>query len=120
MWISIQTKRVNISPRMRRKIEDFIDRLFERERRYVGSVVISIRPATLGPDVGYACRITLWSHYLGLTVVSDCGDTIRTAVQQAALRSRQVIRQRLHKRRSKTRRMTRGRLNRSFSRTARE
>ena len=96
MWISIQTKRVNISPRMRRKIEDFIDRLFERERRYVGSVVISIRPTTLGRDVGYACRITLWSHYLGLTVVSDCGDTIRTAVQQAALRSRQVIRRRLH------------------------
>ena len=120
MWISIRTKRVNVSPRMRRKIENFIDRKFERERRYIGSAVISIRPATLGREVGYACRITLWSHYLGLTVVIDCGDTIRTAVQQAALRCREVIRRRLHRRRSKTRRMTRGRLDRWFSRTAPE
>ena len=120
MWISIRTKRVNISPRMRRKIEQFVDRMFQRERRYIGSVVISIRPIALVSDVGYACRITSWSHYLGLTVVSDCGDTIRTAVQRAALRSREVIRRRLHKQRSKTRRMTRGRLNRWFSRTASE
>jgi hypothetical protein len=120
MWISIRTKRVNISPRMRRKIEDFLDRLFERERRYIGSIVISLRPATLNGEVGYACQITLWSHYLGLTVVSDRGDTIRTAVQQAALRSREVTRRRLHKRRSKTRRMTRGRQNRPLSRSALE
>jgi len=105
---------------MRLKIENFVSRTFERERRYVGSAVIGIRPATLGNDMGYECRITLWSHYLGLTVVSDCGDTIRTAVQQAALRSRQVIRRRLQKRRSKTRRMTRGHVNRWFSRTAPE
>lgn len=112
MWISVQTKRVNVAPRLRRKIEDLINRMFERERRYLGSVVVSIWPAPLGRDVGYACRITLWSHYLALTVVTDRGDTIRTAVQQAALRSREVIRRSLHKRRSKTRRMTRVRLSR--------
>jgi hypothetical protein len=115
MWISIQTKRVKVSPRMRLKIENFVRRMLERERRYVGSAVIGIRPTTLGNDVGFACQITLWSHYLGLTVVSDCGDTIRTAAQQAALRSREIIRRRLHKRRCKTRRMTRGQLNRWFS-----
>jgi hypothetical protein len=97
---------------MRRKIESIIDRMFERERRHIGSVVVSIRPATLGRDMGFACRITLWSHYLGLTVVSYSDDAIRTAVQQAALRLREVIRRSVHKRRSKTRRMTRGRLSR--------
>jgi len=112
MWISIQTKRVNVAPRLRRKIEDLINRMFKRERHYIGSVVVSIRPAPLGRDVGYACRITVWSHYLGLTIVSDRSDTIRTAVQQAALRSREVIRRSVHKRRSKTRRMTRVRLSR--------
>lgn len=112
MWISIQTKRVTISSTMRRRIEEFISRMFERDCRYVGSMVVSIRPVTLGREVGYACRITLWSHSLGLTVVSDCGDTIRTAIQQAALWSREVLRRSLHKRRSKTRRMTRSQLHR--------
>ena len=74
MWISIQTKRVNISPRMRRKIEDFIDRLFERERRYVGSVVISIRPTMLGRDVGYAWQ-SVGSCAFGNWATEDIGAT---------------------------------------------
>lgn len=112
MWISIRTKRTDLSPRMRRKIEDFVERTFQRERRYIGSVVLGIEPATLGSDVTVDCQITVWSRYLGLMVVSQSGDTFRTAVQQAALRSRDVLRRRLQKRRSKTRRGTRSRLSR--------
>jgi hypothetical protein len=112
MWISTQTKRTSLSPRLRQKIETFVSRTFRRERRYIGSVVVGIAPATTGRDVGYDCRLTVWSHYLGLIVVSHRGDTIRTAVQQAALRCREVLRQRVEKRRSKTRRATRGGLRR--------
>ena len=112
MWISVRTKRINISPRMRRRIENFVDRTFQRERRYIGSIVVGLRPAKRGHDVGYDCRLTVWSHYLGLIVVCHSGDTIRTAVQQALLRSREVLRRRLQKRRSRMRRMTRGRLER--------
>lgn len=112
MWISIRTKSTGLSPRMRRKIEDFVDRTFQRERRYIGSVVLNIEPATLGSDVGYDCQITVWSRYLDLMVVTQSGDTIRTAVQQAALRCRDVLRRRLQKRRSQARRGTRVRLRR--------
>src|SRR5262245_37989498 len=112
MWISIRTKRTKLSPRMRRNLEDFVRRTFQRERRQIASAVISVGPAKLGGDIGFKCRIRLWSSYLGLVTVRDIGDTVRTAVQQASLRARHVVRRRLHKRRSLTRRFSRSRLGR--------
>jgi len=103
---------------MRRTVQRFVDRSFRRERRYIGSVVVGIAPASVGRDVAYDCRLTIWSHFLGLIVVSASGDTIRTAVQQATLRSREVLRRRLAKRRSKTRRVARDRLDRWLPRLA--
>ena len=113
MWISIRTKRTNLSPRMRQNIDAFVRRTFPRERRQIASAVISVGPAKLyGGEPGFTCRIRLWSSYLGMVAVADIGDTVRTAVQQASLRARHAVRRRLHKRRSQTRRMDPGRLSR--------
>jgi len=119
MWISIRTKSIKVSSRMRKTVESYIRRAFERERRYIGSIVVGLRPAKLGSDLGYGCRLTIWSHYLGLIVVSDVGDTVRTAVQQTSLRAREVFRRRLHKRRGNARRLNHARLNRWLPSVAR-
>lgn len=118
MWISIRTKRINISPRTREKIERVVRRSFERQRRYIGSVVVNLAPARRGRDLGYDCRITLWSHCLGLLVATDSGDTIRTAVQQTLRLSRETFRQRLHKRRTALRRASRSRIPQRLADTA--
>jgi hypothetical protein len=98
---------------MRRNIEAFVRRTFQRERRQIASAVISVGPAKLhGGELGFTCRIRLWSSYLGMVAVADIGDTVRTAVQQASLRARHAVRRRLHKRRSQTRRLGTGRLSR--------
>lgn len=111
MWISIRTKRIDLSPRLRRNIEAHVLRTFQRERRQIASAVISVGPAKFSGDaLVFTCRIRLWSSYLGLITVSDVGDTVRTAVQQASLRARHVVRRRLHKRRSQRRRFSHGRL----------
>jgi hypothetical protein len=108
MWISIRTKQVELSQRMRRNIEAHVLRIFSRERRQVASVVVAVEPAKVSGDfLAFTCQIRLWSSYLGLVTVSDLGDTIRTAVQQAGLRARQVARRRLHKLRSRKRRFSR-------------
>ncbi len=113
MWISIGAKRIELSPRIRQKVEEFVFNLFRRERRQIASAVISVRPAKLsGGELGFTCQIRLWSTYLGLVTVVDIGDTIRTAVQQASLRARHAVRRRLHKRRSQRRRFSADRLNR--------
>jgi ribosome-associated translation inhibitor RaiA len=113
MWISIRTKRINLSPRMREKIEAHLRRAFEREMRQIASVIVSMEPADFGGGFdAFQCEIKLWSSYLGLIKVSDMGDTIRTAVQQASLRARHAARRRLHKRRSHRRRLGRSRLGR--------
>ena len=110
MWISIRTKRTDLSPRMRQNIEAFVRRTFQRERRQIASAVISVGSVKLGDgELGFKCRIRLWSSYLGLVAIGNIGDTVRTAVQQASLRARHVVRRRLHKRRSQTRRFS-GRL----------
>jgi hypothetical protein len=93
MWISIGSKRMDLSPRMRQKIEEFVFSLFRRERHQIASAVIAVRPAKLcGGELGFTCRIRLWSSYLGLITLVDVGDTICTAVQQASLRARHVVR----------------------------
>lgn len=108
MWISIQTKQVELSQRMRRNIEAHVQRIFGRERRQVASLVVAIEPAKVSRAfVAFTCQIRLWSSFLGLVTVTDAGDTIRTAVQQAGLRARHVARRRLHKRRNRKRRFSR-------------
>ena len=105
MWTSIRTTRIDLSPRMRRNIEAHILRVFQREKRQIASVIVSLGPAKFSGDLlVFTCRIRLWSSYLGLITVSDVGDTVRTAVQQASLRARHAIRRRLNKRRSLLRR----------------
>jgi hypothetical protein len=115
MWISIGAKRIDLSPRVRQKIEEFVFNLFRRERCQIASAVLSVKPAKLGgSELGFTCRIRLWSSYLGQVTVVDIGDTIRTAVQQASLRARHVVRRLLHKRRSQRRRFSADRLDRSM------
>jgi hypothetical protein len=113
MWISIRTKRVDLSPRMRDNIEAYVLRVFEREKGQIASVIVSVGPAEVIEDLlVIECRIKLWSAHLGLIKVKDVGGTVRTAVQQAALRARHAARRRLHKRRSQRRRFGAGRLGR--------
>jgi hypothetical protein len=113
MWISIRTKRTDLSPRMRLSIDAFIRRTFHRERRQIASAVISIGPAKrYGGELSFTCRIRLWSSYLGMVAVADIGDTVRTAVQQASLRARHAVRRRLHKRHIQMRRFSAGRIDR--------
>lgn len=105
MWTSIRTKRIDLSSRMRRNIEAHILRVFQREKRQIASAIISLGPAkSTGDLLVFTCRIRLWSSYLGFITVSDVGDTVRTAVQQASLRARHAARRRLNKRRSSLRR----------------
>lgn len=111
MWISIRTKRIDLSPRMRENIEAYILRVFQREKRQIASAIVSVGPAEFsGDQLVFKCRIRLWSSFLGLIKVSEVGDTVRTAVQQASLRARHAARRRLHKRRSQRRRFNRSRL----------
>ena len=121
MWISIRTKRIDLSPRMRRNIESHILRVFRREKDQIASAIVSLGPARLrGDTLQYTCRIRLWSSYLGLVTVSDVGDTVRTAVQQASLRARHAARRRLHKHRSRRHRFSRSRLDRALREIAAE
>lgn len=106
MWTSIRTKQLRISPRQRQLIDAFITRNFQRERRHVGSVHVTLGPAKIGGGLGYTCRVRIWSHYLGLITAEDLGDTVRTVVQQASLRARSAMRRRLHKRHDSGRRIS--------------
>jgi hypothetical protein len=112
MWITIQAKHPSLSPRMRHKIDDFLRRTFHREERYIASCVVVLAPSKLGGQAGLTRRFRLWSAFLGSIDVVDFGDTIRTAVQQAALRSRKRVRRRLHKQRAKSRHLGRRQLSR--------
>lgn len=113
MWITIGTKRIKLSPRMRRNIEVFVSSVFQRERRQIASCVLNIGPAKLGGgESGVTCRLRLWSSHLGPIVIRETGDTLRTAIQKAALRARQVVRRRLDKRQNQSRRLGHHRLHR--------
>ena len=104
MLISVQTKRVAITPRKRQAIKAYVRRLFERQRWDISRCVVSIEPEVGSDDTRLTCDIRLWSAKLGLVVVRDTGETIRTVVQRAATRAREVVRRRLHKRRARARR----------------
>jgi hypothetical protein len=112
MWITILNKRCQLSRRMREKIETYVRRALWRERRQIGSIALTISPVSLGDEVAYRCRLRIWSHYLGVTVVSDVGHTVRSATQQATARARHAVRRKLHKKLSKFRRVKRSHVHR--------
>jgi hypothetical protein len=104
-WTSIRTKRLGITPRQRRLVDAFVRRAFYRELRHISSVVVLLGPAKIGSEIGYTCRVRIWSHYLCLITASALGDTLRTAVQQTSSRARTAVRRRLHKRHDGKRRI---------------
>jgi len=97
---------MNLNLPIRRGIAAYLSRVFEREQRRIKIVLVSLAAANREGDLAYTCRIRLWSSWLGLVTVTDQGDTIFTAIQQASLRARQVVRRRLNKRCSLSRRRT--------------
>jgi len=107
MWISILTKRCKLTRRMRHKMETYVRRALWRERRQISSIVLTISATTIGGEPAYRCRLRIWSHYLGVIVVSDVGHTVRTTTQHVVSRARHAVRRRLHKRLSKYRRLKR-------------
>lgn len=107
MRISTRVKLVKnfkLGPNAHQRIETFVLRIFERERRKIASISLSIQAQSMGDQRVIACQIMLALRAGGLVTVSDFGDTIHTAVLQASLRARQVVRRRLHKSRSLARR----------------
>lgn len=104
MWISIGSRRIRMSPRMRRNIDVYLRKTFLRERRRLGSIIVSVEPARLQGEPGYRCGLVVWCHRHGLVAVSDTGGTIRSAVQQAAHRARAVVRRKIQRQRSRVRR----------------
>jgi hypothetical protein len=108
MWISVLTKRCKLSPRMWQSLESHVRRALRRELRQIGSIVLTVAPTKLGGETAYRCRLRIWSHYLGVIVVSEVGLTIRSTTQQATARARHAVRRRLHKHLSRFRRAKRG------------
>jgi hypothetical protein len=115
MWISIQTKRCELSQRMRESMETHVRRALQRQQRQVGSIVLMISPTKLGEEPGYRCRLRIWSHDLGVIVVSEIGHTLRSATQLATTRARHAARRRLQKRLTRFRRAKGGRLASRFT-----
>lgn len=104
MRVSIRTKRINLNLSIRRAIAAYLGRVFEREQRRIRLAFVLLGAANREGNLAYTCRIGLWSSWLGLVTVTDEAETIFTAIQQASLRARQVVRRRLNKRRSVSRR----------------
>jgi|GEM_PF-2647928 ribosome-associated translation inhibitor RaiA len=110
MWISVRTRRFNISPRLRKAIEAKVKRIFARDNPKIASVVVYLSPVRAGrDDQGFAARVVLWSPLVGQIAVNDTGLTIRTAVGRATRRARKVLRQQAN------RKVTSSRLARHFA-----
>jgi hypothetical protein len=95
---------MNLNLPIRRAIAKYLRRMFQREQGRIKLAFVSLGTANRDGNVAYTCRIGLWSSWLGPITVTDEADTIITAIQRAGLRARQVVRRRLHKRRSVSRR----------------
>jgi hypothetical protein len=111
MRITIHAKRLRISQRKRELIEARVRRIFRRQQAQVAHCAVSIAPVVERDNVARICRLRLWSPRFGSIVVRAAGDTTRTAVQQAALRAREIVRRRLHKRLARARRWPAGTFN---------
>ena len=105
MRVSIRAQRVRLSARLRRNAELLVRRVFQREQDRLNDVTVNLRAtrSAQGDDDGYLCRLSVGGQALGLIVVEEHGDTIRTALHQACLRARHVLRRRWHERRRRVR-----------------
>lgn len=106
MRVSIRAQRVRLSARLRRNAELLVRRVFQREAHRLNHVTINMAAtrSAQGEDDGYLCRLSVAGQVVGLIVVEVHGDTIRTALHQASLRARHVLRRRWHERRRRVRR----------------
>ena len=111
MWISIQTRRMSLGTKLRRKIEKHVARVFERQRANIASVVLYLSPGEL-TDTGlsFYCRIVLWSPVLGQVAITRLAPSVRQAVRQATQQARQGVRRRLARRQALRRRRNGNRL----------
>lgn len=106
MQMSIRVEGARLSARSRRKAEIFVQRVLQRESARLEHVTICLGTICnrRGADEGYLCRLSVGAQALGVIAVEGRGDTIRTALQQASLRARLVLRRRWHARRNRARR----------------
>lgn len=118
MWISIQTKGGRLSRRMRNRIERYLLRALKRQQGLIANIVVTISTTMREGDEVFSCRLRIWSHTLGVVVVSEFGPTVRTATQQATATARRVVRRRADKQYSLHRRMRRNRFARWSSEVA--
>jgi ribosome-associated translation inhibitor RaiA len=110
MWISVRTRRFNISPRLRQAVEGKIRRIFTRDHSRIASIVAYVSPLRPGrTDLGYTARVVLWSTLVGQIAVNDTAPTVRSAVGRAARRARKLLREQAN------RKVTSGRLTRHFN-----
>ena len=105
MWIAIQTKHVKVTARTRRVIENYVRKMFSRQRREIANCIVTITSVRSGGNEALMCHVRLWSARLGTVSVRHVGDTLRSAVQPAAARARAAVRRRLHKRLARSRRL---------------
>jgi hypothetical protein len=106
MQVSIRVEGARLGARSRRNAEVFVQRVFQREWRRLDDVTICLGTIRnrRGADEGYLCRLSVGAQALGVIAVEGRGDTVRTALQQASLRARLVLRRRWHARRNRARR----------------
>jgi hypothetical protein len=111
MWISIRTRRMSLSPKVRRTIEKHVARVFERQRANIASVVLYLSPTELTDSaLNISCRIVLWSPVLGQVAITRVAPSVRSAVRQATQQARQGVRKRLARRQELRRRRNGNRL----------
>jgi len=93
MWIWVETNPVSISPKVRHAIERHLQRVFERDKHRVSSVVLYLTQSPISRDgARYGCRLVIWSKSLGQIVVSGVAHTIGAAIRQTTHRARNVVR----------------------------
>lgn len=98
MWISIRARRMTLRPRLRKAIEDYIARALASTRPRVASVVVYLTPA-IGKEGNeeFACRLVVWSPDVGQVAVNRIAPRIGQSIRQAAQRTRQLMRSRAKK-----------------------
>ena len=104
MRITLHTKQLRLSARKRELIEAYVRRILRRQQPQLAHCEVTIAPIVERGNLKRICRVQLWSPGLGSVVVHAVADTIRSTVQQAAVRARAALRRRLHKRLARARR----------------
>ena len=105
MWISIRTRRMSISPLVRRKIERLVSRVLRRQQAQIASIVVYLSPARLAErSLDYACRIVVWSPALRKIAAQAVSGSIAAAVGQVSRKIRGIVRERMERLQQKCRR----------------